>query len=137
MQRMFQGVHEKIYVGITYWNSPWRNKKIWVWKCSKSFGYKDVLKRHVKVVHEKKKDFQCDRCFQQFGLNTSKFNFQMIWIVEICTIYIHTCIHTYSDIYKKPFNLDVNIYLRKIILVYAYHLNFLIRCCYKPPKNQP
>ena len=35
--------------------------------CTKRFATRSNLKRHVKLVHEKKKDFQCDDCDREFS----------------------------------------------------------------------
>ena len=36
--------------------------------CRKSFGQNNDLKRHVKTVHQKLRDYKCEDCFKPYGL---------------------------------------------------------------------
>ena len=42
-------------------------KKYYCEQCGKCLSTKSDLKRHVKIVHEKRKEFTCDICEKSFG----------------------------------------------------------------------
>lgn len=44
-------------------------KKYTCEKCSKQFIRKDILKSHIKIIHDDIKDFKCDNCGKTFGKN--------------------------------------------------------------------
>ena len=35
--------------------------------CVKSFGHNSHLNRHIKIVHERQRDYNCDICDKSFG----------------------------------------------------------------------
>ena len=39
--------------------------------CKYFTGFKSIVKKHIKIVHEKKRNFQRPICNQKFGVKTS------------------------------------------------------------------